>query len=60
MQVSETSKSLRDELDSLYKKTKREKSDSMNEIKHLKEKLKQSNTLSGVVKDALGSMGFVV
>lgn len=53
-------KSWRDEIDSFYKKTKREKSDHMNEISKLKEHIKQSNTLSGVVKDTLGSMGFIV
>ena len=50
----------RDEIDAFYKKKKRERSDQMNETAKTRELVKQSTTLSGVVKDALGSMGVIV
>lgn len=50
----------RDEIDAFYKKKKREKSDQMNETVKTRDLIKQSTTLSGVVKDALGSMGLIV
>lgn len=53
-------KNFRDEIDAIHKKNKREKSDHMNEMRKTKDLLKQSTTLSGVVKDALGSMGTVI
>jgi len=53
-------KNFRDEIDAFHKKWKREKSDSTNEIRNLKELIKQSTTLSGVVKEALTSMGTII
>lgn len=53
-------KNWKDEIDAFYKKKKREQSDNINEMNRIKELIKQSTTLSGVVKDALGSMGFIV
>lgn len=53
-------KNFKDEISALYKKKQREKSDQINEMRKIKELIKQSTTLSGVVKDALGSMGTII
>ena len=60
LKISEMRKNWSDEIDAFYKKKKREQSDNTNEMNKIKELIKQSTTLSGVVKDALGSMGFIV
>ncbi|CAI2380070.1 unnamed protein product [Moneuplotes crassus] len=56
----EMRKGFRDEIDSFYKKWKREKADQTHDLRKMKELIKHSTTLSGVVKETLSTMGTII